>query len=417
MPSATGSAEYCTALCIVFATAGFVYYFTRKTKSRSTAKPRVHINGIASVFPEHCYKQEQMKNMFIKNYCGGPENVLEKDLDFIDRVFANSLIETCYVNLEENRLFETMDRETYTDYVKCSMRNIACQAASEALRQSGYLPHQITHLVFGTTTPSILAPTLDFHIIRDLSLNLTVKRLNVELMGCLTGFRLIGLCRDIVCANEENVVLLIASDILSGLGNQLPSHRALHHIDRANVVSAALFRDSAGAAVLSQRNTNGNQLCVVDHRSSIIPNTMHYVKLQEFSTGSVHLYLDKALPAAAAEHTPAVISALLADHKIDASRCLFAIHAGGPRILTEVRSRLNLEIEQMYGSWFVLRNFGNLAGSNLVLLDHIMRIRDGTIPADKLGDIQIPSSFTPYEYIVGLSFGFGIGVECVLFKI
>jgi hypothetical protein len=31
-----------------------------------------------------------MKEMFIKNYCGGEDNVSEKDLDFINRVFSNT---------------------------------------------------------------------------------------------------------------------------------------------------------------------------------------------------------------------------------------------------------------------------------------------------------------------------------------
>lgn len=405
------------SFCLVTITAGLTSYFAAKKKSCFKAKTIVCVNSTAAAFPKYRYTQSQMKDMFIKNYCGGREKLQAKDLDFIDRVFENSLIEACYVGLEEHRLFEQMNREIYTNYVKSTMRSVACQAASDALHQSGYLPQEITHLVFGTTTPSIQAPSLDFQIIQDLSLNLTVKRLNVELMGCLTGFRLVGLCRDVVHESEHNVVLLITCDVLSGLGNQLTAHQDSQPVDKSNVISAALFRDSAGAAVFSQKKKTKNGLCVIDHCSSIIPNSNEYVVLQEFSNGSIHLYLDKALPGAAADHTPALISALLAEHMIDVSHCLFAIHAGGPRILTKVRKRLGLKTEHMYGSWYVLKNFGNLAGSNLVLLNQMLRIRDGSIATEQLINIEIPSTFANYEYIVGLSFGPGIGVECVLLKI
>jgi predicted naringenin-chalcone synthase len=99
------------------------------------------------------------------------------------------------------------------------------------------------------------------------------------------------------------------------------------------------------------------------------------------------------------------------------THCLFAVHAGGPRILTEIQKCLGLKPEQLCGSWYVLQNFGNLAGSNLVLLDHIIRLRNGAISADKLTDITMPLTFTNYKHVVGLSFGPGIGVECVLFNL
>jgi predicted naringenin-chalcone synthase len=317
MLSTLETTTFYISLCILAVTTYFAVSLKKEKKSSSKPNKTVYINGMSSAFPKHRYEQSQMKSMFIKNYCGGRDNVREDDLSFIDRVFANTLIQRCYVNLEEHRLFEQMNREVYTDYVKSTMLSIAVQAASEALRQSCYLPKHVTHLVFGTTTPAIRAPSLDFYIIRELALNPTVKRLNVELMGCLTGFRLVGLCRDILDESNQSVILLITCDILSSLGNQLTPYHAGQPIDKSNVISAALFRDSAGAAVFSLQDITRNKLCVLDHRSSIVPDSLHHVVLQEFCNGSIHLYLDKGLPDAAARHTPTVVNAFLVDYGVE----------------------------------------------------------------------------------------------------
>ena len=47
----------------------------------------------------------------MSNYCGGKENLIPKDFDFINRVFSATLIETCYVNLSEENLFIRMERQ------------------------------------------------------------------------------------------------------------------------------------------------------------------------------------------------------------------------------------------------------------------------------------------------------------------
>ena len=230
----------------------------------SHEKPNVYLNGIACAFPKNTYRQTQMRDKFIQNHCGGPENLSSKDLDFIQRVFAAAQVDTCQINLPENRLFTRMTREEYTDYAKSTILAIACEAATNAMFNAARLqPHQITHLVFGTMTATIAAPSMDVCIAQRLGLNASVKRLNVEAMGCLTGFRLVGLCRDIALQSEENVVLLIVSDIRSALGNQLTPFVPMQPIDKSNVIISALFRDSGGAAIFSQKKPSHGEACSI----------------------------------------------------------------------------------------------------------------------------------------------------------
>jgi chalcone synthase len=354
-----------------------------------------------------------MKEMFVRNYCGGRENILPKDLDFIDRVFKKTLIRTCYINLPESRLFEQMTREIYTSYVKTTLLSLACEAAEQALIRACYRPDQVTHLVFGTMTATIRAPSLDISIIHKLKLRETVKRLNVEAMGCLTGFRLLGLCRDMAAEDEENVVLLVVCDIRSALGNQLTPFTFMKPIDKSNVIVSAMFRDSGGAAVLSQNRHNKNEFRFFDHQSFLVPNSFDKVLLQEFDAGKIHLFLDKTLPDSLFSHVPELISKFLCEHSVDSSRCLFAVHTGGPKIINGIQQSLGLRREQLFATWFVMENYGNLSGSsNLVVLDHIKYLTQSTDY-----DICTPNNLSQYSHIVGLSFGPGLGVECVLLQI
>jgi predicted naringenin-chalcone synthase len=393
-----------------------VWHYTSNKKHHSLKK-RVYVQGLSSSFPKSQYSQTQMKDMFLQNYCSGRENVLKKDLDFIDRVFAGTSIKTCYVNLPEARLFEQMKREPYTVYVKEALLDLACQAARDVLSKSGVLPKQVTHLLFGTVTAAVQSPSLDIHIMCQLELNPTVKRLNVEYMGCLTGFRLAGLCRDIAAEDERNIVLLVVCDICSAIGNQLTPFVPMQPVDKSNIIDSAMFRDSGGAAIFSQKYRTDAALQILDHQTLFISNTLDKAVLQEFNNGAIHLYIDKTLPESIFPHVPEFMTKFLAEHSINVSQCLFALHTGGPKIIDGIQKCLNLEPEQLFATWFVMKKYGNLSGSsNLVVLDYIMRFRGG-IDVDELKDICFPSDFSKYSHIVGLAFGPGLCVECVIFQI
>lgn len=405
------------SLAVIFIVFGLAVVRHNYLRSAPRRKPKVYVNGISSSFPKTQYLQSDMKEMFIKNYCGGKESLLPYDLDFIDRVFSKTLINTSHVNLPKEGLFKQMERETYTKYVKETMLAMACEAARSALQNAALLPKQITHIVFGTMTGTIHAPSLDISIMRELGLDKRVKRLNVESMGCLTGFRLTGLCQDIATENEENVILLIVCDVRSALGNQLTPFQALKPIDKSNVIISAMFRDSAGAAVFSQKPKKPSDIQVIEHRSFLVPDSFDKVLLQEFNDGKIHLYLDKLLPDSIFVYIPDFVNELLAEHSINISQCLFALHTGGPRIINGVQECLKLENEQLFGTWLAMKKYGNLSGSsNLVVLDHIMRFQK-LQNEESDSDTSFPSDFSKYTHIIGLSFGPGIGVECVLFKI
>ena len=183
---------------------------------------------MASSFPKHCFSSQELCDALIQNHYHN--NLKEEDEHFVRHIFKRSLIERCHVSVPLDRAFVRMSRTEYTDHVKSSIERISVEAATMAFEQLerlyGLDRSCITHLVFGTMTGTIAAPSMDVQLSQKLGLSPFVQRLNIEAMGCLTGVRLTGLCQDLIGASKNKRVLLITCDIRSALGHTMPPFEA-----------------------------------------------------------------------------------------------------------------------------------------------------------------------------------------------
>jgi predicted naringenin-chalcone synthase len=373
------------------------------------------ICALASAFPPNTYTQSQYLAAFLRNHIMTPA-----DEDFTRRVWAGTGFDTCSSYLPEEKLFVKMKRSEYLPYIKNSLRDMGLRSAREAIEQWGGPISSITHIVFGTMTGSIHAPTMDVEIALALGLPVGIKRLNVEGMGCLTGFRCLGLASDIARADPSHVVLLIVCDIRSALGNQLSPHKPREPIDKSNVIVSSLFRDSGASAIVSSAaqgkvykpaiGATPASIApplyeVVEHRSALLPGTFDRVKYTERDDAVIHLYIAKELPEDIKRELPAQVKALLDPHGLKPSDCTFAVHTGGPKVLNYVAEGLGLDSKaRMASSWYCMKKWGNLSGSsNLVVLDQWRKL-----PPTAGGELK--------EYTVAMSFGPGVGMELVLLR-
>jgi len=391
--------------------------------------------SIASSFPKHCFSSQELCDALIQNHYHN--NLKEEDEHFVRHIFKRSLIERCHVSVPLDRAFVRMSRTEYTDHVKSSIERISVEAATTAFEQLerlyGLDRSCITHLVFGTMTGTIAAPSMDVQLSQKLGLSPFVQRLNIEAMGCLTGVRLTGLCQDLIGASKNKRVLLITCDIRSALGHTMPPFDPAEPFDRCQVITAALFRDGAAAAIIGHPPTATNskqnllvkvteppRFTILDHLSFLVPQSSHLAWLQEENDGAQRLYLDKALPKRVAEHLPTLVKGLAEKHGIDLSSCQFVIHPGGPRVLENVGATLSLQPEQMTASWYVMTHRGNLSGSStLVVLHHLDLMLAGNLqcPETQHPKVVFPETFSQYTHVFGISFGPGVGVEMMLLKI
>jgi len=443
------------------------------------SKPSVETLAISSVFPSvPSYPTEQLMNALISTHFGGDSQLLPVQKDFIERIFERSRILKSHVSLPPEKLFKRLTLTEYTTHIKSALQELAMTAARNCFEQLAKLSsgdinpqnietakNSITHLVFGTMTNSVAAPSMDIHLALNLGLSPHVKRLNVESMGCLTGFRLIGLCKDLVLQNPRvNRVLLIVCDIRSALGNMMTSFDPSQSdgFSRTDVIVSALFRDGGAAAVFgvqtssdtaashyadtpfenyprrasgqtsSQKGVGQRRLEVTDHLSYLIPNSLDHAWVKQHDDGSQQLFLSKDLPDCIERHLPSILEPLLIKHKVEIGSCLFAVHTGGPRVINGVCSALKLSEEQVAASWWVMVHKGNLSGSsNLIVVDFWLQYLNGTLKPDTdsssasssdsnsvlIDGITFPINLSKYKHIIGVSFGPGVGVEVVLFTI
>jgi len=365
------------------------------------------ILSLASAFPPNEYSQTQYLEAFLRNHTMTPA-----DEDFTRRVWAGTGFNTCSSYLPVDQLFVKMSRSKYVTYVKSSLKDLALRSATEALAKWGGDKSQLTHIVFGTMTGTIHAPTMDIEVAIALGLPTSIKRLNVEGMGCLTGYRALGLASDIARADPSHLVLLIVCDIRSALGNQLSPHTPGAPVDKSNVIASSLFRDSGASAIVSSAalttvpaSPSKQPLYeIIEHRSHMIPDTFDLVKYAERDDAVIHLYIAKELPGAIKKVLRGQVDALLAPHGVKLEDCSFSVHTGGPKVLEYVAEGLQCSKARMASSWYCMKKWGNLSGSsNLVVLDRWRKL-----PKDVEAD--------PRRHVICMSFGPGVGMELLLLR-
>lgn len=344
-----------------------------------------YIVGMGSSFPPYEYTQAQMEKAYIRN-------VVDPDTTFIDRVFKATQIDTCRSFLSEDQLFKRMSREEYIRYTRDGLLSMGIDAAARAIREWGGSTSAITHIVYGTMTGAIYAPTMDVQLINHLSLSPSTKRINIEGMGCLTGYRCIALASSLCKEDPSNRVLVVVGDIRSALGNQfVPTY------SRSNTIVASLFRDSCGACIVSN-DSDSSIYTIMNHESMIIPDTIDLVSYTDKDGGYIQLDISRELPDAIGVHIPSIVSSLLDGYDVCIDDCDISCHTGGPKVLNIVRDSLGVTDDHMRASWYVMKRYGNLSGSsNIVVLDHNRRLSNR-------------------RDVVCISMGPGVGVETLYLR-
>ncbi|MDP2438258.1 MAG: hypothetical protein Q8P67_21140 [archaeon] len=339
-----------------------------------------------SAFSQSKYTTEEMIEAFHK----GRQLVGDHDYDrdFTERVFKVCGFVGHSVALPKDRLFVHFSRSEYLQHRRTAMRTLAEAACQEALAIWGGDRKAITHLFWGTMTGGMDSPTTDIFLTSSLGLSMDVKRTSIEGMGCLTGFRLLNLAREVCLNNPSARILVVAADLRSALGNLLP-----RRVERADIVSCALFRDAASAAVVGAHPRAGESPLyeMMAGASRIVPDSLDNVDYSELDGGFLRLHLSKDLPVTVASAEPAFVSDLLAEaahqqivsdghydplpplHDMD-----IALHTGGPRVLREVARVLGTSDDRLKASWQILQANGNLSGaSNLAVLHRQAQMPDG----------------------------------------
>jgi predicted naringenin-chalcone synthase len=267
---------------------------------------------------------------------------------------------------------------------------LAVSAASAAVRRSGLAAPDLTHLVTVSCT-GFVAPGLDAALIRGLDLRPTVERTHVGYMGCHGALNGLRVARAFAGADPDARVLLCAVELCS-----------LHYHygwNPSQMVANALFSDGAAAAVgVPSQAAPPDAWRVAATGSCMLPDSADAMTWTIGDHGFA-MTLSKQVPGLIARHLRPWLEAWLRRQEVTTADVRsWAIHPGGPRILSAVEEGLNLPRDAAAASRAVFAEHGNMSSPTILfILERLMR------------------SSAPRP-CVALAFGPGLVVEAALFS-
>ena len=259
---------------------------------------------------------------------------------------------------------------------------LGSEAASQALVQAQRAPRAITHLVTVSCT-GFQSPGFDIELIQKLGLRPDVARTHVGFMGCHGALNGLRVTEAYARAQPSACVLLVAVELCS-----------LHHQygwapDR--VVSNALFADGAGAVVAEWSDAPAPhpmaptataadletppRWSLIANGSLLLPDSM-YEMTWRIGDHGFEMTLSPRVPELIRRNLRPWLTEWLARFDLSVADIAgWAIHPGGPRVLTACGEALGLERSQWSTSEEVLGEFGNMSSPTVLFILERLRAR------------------------------------------
>jgi predicted naringenin-chalcone synthase len=354
----------------------------------------VLIAGIGTAVPTHRIRQEDAAEIAQQYSC---ENEAQSRLfkSIYRRAGVNTrhsvVLENCAADLQARQSFYTKSSPT----TEARMRryedeaiSLALAAAARALDDAAVASDRVTHLVT-VSCSGFYAPGVDIALIKRLPLPVRVSRAHIGFMGChglLNGLRV---ARAFLDQDPGACVLVLALEMCS-----------LHHQygwDSDRIVANALFADGAAAllAVVGERGS-ATSLRVVASGSQVIDDSEDAMSWRIGNHGFV-MTLSPRVPELITRSIRVYLEGWLSEFGLDLDRVgSWAVHPGGPRILSAFSEATGLDRERLKVSHEVLAEYGNMSSPTVLFI------------IDRLRRIKAPRP------IIALAFGPGLAVESVL---
>lgn len=270
---------------------------------------------------------------------------------------------------------------------------LALEAADQALAESGFAADAISHLVTVSCT-GFAAPGVDLALITGLGLRPTVQRTNVGFMGCHGALNGLRVANAFATADPAACVLVCAVELCS-----------LHYYYGSaadKLVANAIFADGAAAVVgrsqnAIHRNGKGSLWRLRASGSCLIPDSAADMGWTVGDHG-FEMSLSRRVPGLIAMNLRPWIESWLGDNGLTLDDVKsWAVHPGGPKIVSAVQEALLLPAEALAATRGVLAEFGNMSSPTVLFV--LDRLRRSAAPRP----------------CVALGFGPGLVAEAALF--
>ncbi|MBI1375307.1 MAG: type III polyketide synthase [Phycisphaera sp.] len=273
---------------------------------------------------------------------------------------------------------------------------LAAEACGVALADADVDADRITHLVVVTCT-GFASPGVEAELIQRLGLRHDVTRTHVGFMGCNAALNGLQVARAFAAADPAARVLLVCVELCS-----------LHFQygwESQRIVANALFADGAGAAVIgatepaergdayavqadprAQANPKSEirnpKWTVADTTSALIPGTTDEMSWHVGDHGFI-MTLSPRVPQLIGGHVRGWLESWLTTHGLTLDDIgTWAIHPGGPRIVTAVAEALDLNESRpdVALARDVLQSHGNMSSATLLFILEALIRRDAPRP-------------------------------------
>jgi predicted naringenin-chalcone synthase len=232
---------------------------------------------------------------------------------------------------------------------------VASQAAERALADAGLTPEDIDAVIISTCT-GYLCPGLTSYVTERLGLRTDILALDMVGQGCGAALPNMRTAEALLASGRAERVLSVCVEICS----------AAMYLDNdpGVLISACLFGDGAGAAVLTSDPLPGRRR--IEWRSAgTLMNAGDRDQLRfERRRGMLRNILTTAVPALAATHVDQVLTEGLERERLSRADITgWILHAGGREILASVRQRVGLTEHDTRWSAAILRDYGNVSSA------------------------------------------------------
>jgi predicted naringenin-chalcone synthase len=266
---------------------------------------------------------------------------------------------------------------------------LAYQAASRALEDSSFTAPEMDHLITISCT-GFYAPGIDVHLIKGLGLSPTIQRTHIGFMGCHGALNGLQVASAITAADSSAKVLLCALELCS---------LHLHYgWNPQSIVPHALFADGAAAVVgTAESNTSDDEWKLAATGSCLFPNSEHGMTWNIGDHG-FEMTLSADVPDLLLTQLRPWLEGWLKDNDLAVSSIgSWAVHPGGPRILSAVGACLGIQSSFLDVSAEVLSTCGNMSSPTVLFILERLRKQQAARPC------------------VALAFGPGLVAEAALF--
>jgi predicted naringenin-chalcone synthase len=350
------------------------------------------ILAISTAVPSYAFAQEEVADKLIDILSIDPEKAKT-----VRKLYQNSAIRTRYSVIpdfhKERDQWHFWGSEFPKTVPGMAQRNdrykapkLAHQAAVKAVDSWGGDPETITHLISVSCT-GVVAPGIEFDLMRRLKLKFSTQRLGINFMGCFGAFKGLAVAQSFAKEDPKHRILLVCTELCS-----------LHfQVDQTpdNMLANSIFSDGAAAVIVgADPKSHENSIWEIRHKWSLgLDNTWDKMGWEAGDTGFL-MKLSHTVPVVLGRQMTSFLHSLIDCSYAD---CDWAIHPGGKSIIQSLEKALQIDGGLTKASWDILANYGNMSSATfLFVLNRLLELKSSK------------------KLTVGIGFGPGLSVEGIL---